>query len=1468
MAVDRGGLQYTIEVRDKFSATTQAFRKEMRESRAAFRDFQNTLKIDKQAARQLKTLAETSKAVAQANRERASSERQVGNASRSAQSFEDKRLRTIRNLLEQAKLLRDEEVRKARDVRRAATAEEKAASAIEQKARALKESERAAKAAERAERRLQELRERQARTDVTAGERAQQQARQRELAALRNDIQQRAAAQQQAADEQLREEQQRLRRLTENERTRDRLAAQQRRAQAAERREAERAARAQERIQERLRRDAERRDPRLQAQRQLNQELFREQVRVEKITQLRKQSRDLFRQGDFVGGARTLRQARELEAATAGTARNASNIFFTFRRLVGILAVFTLARQAVQGFQQLVGLGLRFGDTLASAQTSIAGIVLATGELRDEFGDTVKGAEALARAEAIAGKQIRLLRQDALRTTATFEELLSTFQIAVGPGIAAGLNLDEIRQLSVSISQAATAIGLPQNQLAEEIRSLLSGTIQARTTRIATVLGISNADIRRLQETGELFEFLEERFAAFADSAQKQARSTLVGIRALVQGALGEVLGQAAQPLRDELLDVLNQVLDDVLLVQDELGNVAPRPEVVQAFRSLFDALRSGVERARELGESLGFEGLQDILGAIGSGLTASIEFVLGFAEGILVAFREIKSVIDAIANALGLSNRDLGRIAGVLGTIVAAMFVWNNTAGLVGLRIGTILNLLLSISKLLVGALIRNFSTLVALSGRFGRNLLALASNPIVLVAAGIAALLKGTELWFEKVLDVELGFKDVAELISIGVIEAIDDAIALARLLIAELEGAVDAPGEAVAGVAQQLGDIGLGFLAGLGIEDAQLALQQSLEEQAGVVDGMLKDETERERKVRETKEQILAELEARRELRRLAIEGIQSDSRDREAANAEGTPGFEGFDPDAVKTDFEGANAGAEEFSGTLSNANQVIRELAEGMLRLQDELRASQVEFEALSGTAGLQGTAGNVARIFTQAEVDNAERLRKITLEQRNIQAEITRLMAQGAISEERLAQIQDARRIQDPAERQEALTGLNLTAEESTLVSLLRDKLDLSEAIRESQRLQNDLVIERVAIIARQELPGLQQENQVLAATAEAQERINASLQGVVGQRQRELIAAQQAFAIAQQEEAIASQNRAAELAFLREKAALAEGDELAEIQTLIAALETRATLEERIAAARLAQLQFQQQQAALVANGTFGEGLREGFNDILEELPTAFEQGVAIIKGSVAQLSAFISESIVSAFDPTNDTTITEKFARFLQSIATLILNQIVQLLIATAIAKAFGVPLPGDATPPPAIPGVADGGEVPAQGYAKGGKVRNSRARPSLAHFTPGVRGFAGGGQPRDPRDTVPAFLQPGEFVVRKRVVDDLGVGFFEAVNNGRFTPEAAPVSAPSSSRAASAGMQAGGLVTDRVQQLQASQGENNGGGVTVVPAVVARDREMDQLTSGGRNALLAFMRENASDISALLNRDASRR
>ena len=484
-----------------------------------------------------------------------------------------------------------------------------------------------------------------------------------------------------------------------------------------------------QRIAEKKLRDSKNAD--LQATKRLTAAEFQRAVALRQVEQLKQRAAAQFRGGDIFGSVQTLKRARAMERSLKGQLGTAQKLLFTFRRLVGALAIFTLARRGVQVFNDLVKAGVQFNDKVETATLGIAGLVVTLGDVRDAQGGAVSATEQLNLALGVARSQTALLRQDSLKTVATFEQLLDTFQVSVGPGLAAGLNLDEVRQLTVDISQAAGALGVPQNQLAEEVRSLLSGTIQARTTRIATALGISNEDVRRLKETGELFDTLEEKFAGFNEAAQRQARETFSGISTLLKGIVQEVLGQAAQPLFQELIGIGNQLFDTILSVKDEAGKIRPNPEAVAAFQKIFDALKRAVDAGKELGSPL------QLLDAVTSSIAVTIDIISGAVQGLISSFQFIRDIIVGIAEELNLTNENTGATAAsITKWVVQLTIAFKLVAGMVPLIRG--------------------------ISGGFA------------IWVAALVAVIKGFEIIFSKVSGVNLTLGDTVEIISVSLLEA----------------------------------------------------------------------------------------------------------------------------------------------------------------------------------------------------------------------------------------------------------------------------------------------------------------------------------------------------------------------------------------------------------------------------------------------------------------------------------------------------------------------------------------------------------------------------------------------------------------------------------------------------------------------------------------------------------------------
>jgi len=434
-----------------------------------------------------------------------------------------------------------------------------------------------------------------------------------------------------------------------------------------------------------------------------------------------------------------------------------NRISFTFRRLFGILAAFAAARAVVNFFTHMVKDSVKFNAEIEQSRLGIASLLVAVGQVRDTTGQAVSSSHALALAQKEARKQTALLRQDAVKANASFNQLAQTFQVALAPGLRGGLDVDEIRTFSVRIAQAANAIGMSQNQLAEEIRSVLAGTIQARTTRIATSLGITNEDIRRAKEMGTLAEFLNEKFAAFA-AAGEEAQNTFNGLVNKVKNFFTLILQQGSLQFFQKLKSILRETFDLITDTDPLTGLLAPSEDAVAIIQAFSDGLTQAADAGRRLIRSLDFDdvlrttkalgivigSLPRILGAAISGAITGVGDVLGLLEKILSAFGKEFRVFDLsnIEKTVELLAKALVWLVSIRAAIVlipsAFQLITVATQALVAtlmIAAKTVKSFALGIEAAFVGAT-------GAVKG-FGTALAFITAHPIVALLTALAAAL-----------------------------------------------------------------------------------------------------------------------------------------------------------------------------------------------------------------------------------------------------------------------------------------------------------------------------------------------------------------------------------------------------------------------------------------------------------------------------------------------------------------------------------------------------------------------------------------------------------------------------------------------------------------------------------------------------------------------------------------------------
>ncbi|HUT78329.1 MAG TPA: hypothetical protein VM285_11610 [Polyangia bacterium] len=1526
MAADRGGLQYTIRVRDRYSRNIRQFIEGINASKAVFREFAAEGAQANATADALKRTAKAAKDLANQNARGVRASEQSARAKRKELTVEEELAR------------RQQAIRRARLINSAA--EQRSINLTRLKTRQLSLEAEALKSADNAERRLAVTKRRNeilASRGIQIGKKAARQLTVEEEARnrLARAIRRQAVAQRQ---QQLEADQGLFitREITVEEAARRKL-------EAAIRRQA---------IQRELEIQAAQRGVQVgratkraltveeEARKRIEVALRRQAVAQEEVNQRR--ARGL---GIPPGVARN---AQGLTNELGRTDNAASRLLFTFRRLFGVLALFQAARLAFRTFLDTVRAGINFNAQIQQSEIGIAALLSAVGDVRDALGGTVSPAQELALAAGEARKQIQLLRQDALNTASTFEQLLDTFQIAVAPGLTAGLDINEVREFTVRISQAASALGVAQNQLSEEIRSILSGTIQARTTRIATALGITNEDIRRAREAGVLFEFLSGEFSAF-EAAGEKALGTFAGLTGRINDAFRALTGLASEDFFSNLLGTLREVFD-LLTVQDPLtGIITPDPQVAAIFQEIFDVLSEGLDRAREAAVGIGFEDAQSAARAFAQTLLTIAEIAIGVAQGVAEAVAVLVDVFEFLSAGTGSSVRDIAAgFARVAAFVIAIVLPLRTVLGLFTGIGGGVLSLigkmrtlnatikaaggLSTFLQLQYPKLNTALSTAVArttvLRARLAQVAVALAG-----VTAAVAIVTFGFREILEEVFDTELTLKQTVLLIGIGLADVLRDNIDLMKRLGFEFNKFAD---DVFLFLAEKADDLGTGVKAAI------LAIKAERGDKAAANElRLLAAEQQELAKARE------AEAKAREGATAAERQALRDDVIARQAelskkiaeiTTAEGVRG-EGFDPNfkasKAKEEAKGLLAIFEKLQLPLSTANQEIAKIDELLTSLTDKSREAQISFDFAQANQGVSGPSRQIAEIFDTATKETAEKSKALTeaivqdearlanlIGARNsvlargvaLREDEKRIIDAALVARTRLVELErereriatearrlqlesqvaarngdtgqaaalalEARRLETQAEAiqgdKERIEGvlerLQLEGDGAdilaTILQLQTDIASTEADITNQKGAQADLAREaaraaalQAATIAVTQIPQLQEDNRSLEARAEAEARVTAAQERRASTAQQNFITAQNEVALRRVESEIAQETLQANVASTQNSIAQLAADDqgLAVLQELLAAQQDKLANEKAISGELEKQLLLREEEARKLAEGTLAEGLSDGFREFANQFSSAFQVGLNIATQGVEQFAGFVSSTIVDAFDPTTETDILERFARFLQQLASLILNELIKLAIARAILNAST----GGST-------FLTGSPIGNVGaFRKGGQVGQGYSA-SPAHYAPGVRGYMHGniiGGPRHtppkgvhPADNVPIWAQAGEFMFSRPAVAALGVDFLERLHSmaraGLNMNSLSAIGATGTSRTRRRGMGYidGGEIEQLGRGLERTAGTepSTGGGVQRA-VVVANEESFDRQLAAGSGAMMRFLRRN---------------
>lgn len=274
-----------------------------------------------------------------------------------------------------------------------------------------------------------------------------------------------------------------------------------------------------------------------------------------------------------------------------GLNRAASSTSSIFKGVTMQAAGLTAALTGLYGVSEAVGNLIKapyeFAKNMETNQIGISGILQSMTKLD---GKTLEWNTAMR----ISGGILHDLNDAALRTAATSEDLIEAFRALLGPGLAAGMNIEQLKEFTTIGVNAVKSMGLPRNQIVQELRDLVEGGIRPQSSTLATSLGLADADIKAAKESSEgLYAFLMKRMEGFKAAALATPK-TMAGLMDQIKEGYTRTAADGTAEIYSYYKELLGKVANLFLdqetfkLDEDLVKNVSAfSTHVVNAARGL-----------------------------------------------------------------------------------------------------------------------------------------------------------------------------------------------------------------------------------------------------------------------------------------------------------------------------------------------------------------------------------------------------------------------------------------------------------------------------------------------------------------------------------------------------------------------------------------------------------------------------------------------------------------------------------------------------------------------------------------------------------------------------------------------------------------------------------------------------------------------------------------------------------------
>jgi len=319
--------------------------------------------------------------------------------------------------------------------------------------------------------------------------------------------------------------------------------------------------------------------------------------------------------------------------------------------IAGIKMAFGAAFQAGQRFYQgLVGANEQLNQQILGSAANLA----ATSRVFKEGLEVIDPTEKIQQLQGPLRNALKQIAQDSIALVGvTSQELTSVFAILNSQ--AAQLTrqskefasaIDSAGKLTIDFAAALGTIGMPLAYAGQEIRSILTGTIDMNST-LAKQLGITNDMVKSWKAQGVLVDKLRDRLEPFVKGNALAAQSisgvssNIKDVIEIIQRDLGEPL---IEPIVDGLNWVFNKLSDNRELIQELL-----RPfitTIIEAGKATTGLMVPAIEK---IGQA--FVAIQPLALATFQGIAAAAVTVVNGISAIVYGISEVVQRIGQIYN-------------------------------------------------------------------------------------------------------------------------------------------------------------------------------------------------------------------------------------------------------------------------------------------------------------------------------------------------------------------------------------------------------------------------------------------------------------------------------------------------------------------------------------------------------------------------------------------------------------------------------------------------------------------------------------------------------------------------------------------------------------------------------------------------------------------------------------------------